>query len=282
MEPLLSDFNMLSHTTHYLRMVTKGTGATMATATGFVYEYADTFFLITAAHNVTRINPVDKQRISPFAAFPDQILTRVKVVIPDDPNSVGLSEELIDIDLYEDAESKIPTWYMHPIFGYEVDVIAIEWCKKNEVSKFFRLFPLNGCDFCPEFPIRVTDDVYVLGYPLDITGGYELPIYKRGSLASEPQVNIGGIPKILIDTASRHGMSGAPVIMQRHGFHQIRPGAPLSMKDKFGTISQFIGVYSGRIGADELSAQLGIVWKRNVITEILDGKVRGSTSFQNM
>ena len=32
----------------------------------------------------------------------------------------------------------------------------------------------------------------------------------------------------------------------------------------------FVGIYSGRIGAgDELKAQLGIVWKGSVLTEII-------------
>ena len=30
-----------------------------------------------------------------------------------------------------------------------------------------------------------------------------------------------------------------------------------------------LGVYSGRLGADEVQAQLGIVWKRQVVDEIV-------------
>jgi hypothetical protein len=41
--------------------------------------------------------------------------------------------------------------------------------------------------------------------------------------------------------------------------------------------ARFVGVYSGRFkGADELEAQLGLVWHRNVIEEIIAGGVVGS------
>jgi hypothetical protein len=44
-----------------------------------------------------------------------------------------------------------------------------------------------------------------------------------------------------------------------------------------GPFSRFVGVYSGRFkGADELEAQLGRVWHRTVIDEIIAGGVRGS------
>ena len=37
----------------------------------------------------------------------------------------------------------------------------------------------------------------------------------------------------------------------------------------------FLGVYSGRIGADDLKAQLGVVWKAHVVEEIVVAGVQG-------
>jgi hypothetical protein len=42
-----------------------------------------------------------------------------------------------------------------------------------------------------------------------------------------------------------------------------------------GRIRNFMGIYSGQIGKDELKAQLGIVWKARVIEEIIDAKALG-------
>jgi len=42
-----------------------------------------------------------------------------------------------------------------------------------------------------------------------------------------------------------------------------------------GEIQNFVGIYSGRIlGKTELEAQLGIVWKKEVIDEIIDGEFK--------
>ena len=60
---------------------------------------------------------------------------------------------------------------------------------------------------------RVGSDVFILGYPLGLANQGVLPIWKRGSLASEPLFNIeGNIPIIYADALTRHGMSGSPVL----------------------------------------------------------------------
>jgi len=52
----------------------------------------------------------------------------------------------------------------------------------------------------------------VLGYPEGMIGPGRSPIWKRGSMASEPKYNWRDKPGFLIDTATRNGMSGAPVV----------------------------------------------------------------------
>ena len=36
-------------------------------------------------------------------------------------------------------------------------------------------------------------------------------------------------------------------------------------------------IYSGRVGKDEFKAQLGVVWKGDVIKEIIEGAVLGDS-----
>lgn len=118
-------------------------------------------------------------------------------------------------------------------------------------------------------------DVFVLGFPLGWTGGAKYPIWKRASLASEPLFDLDGLPKMYIDTATRQGMSGSPVFAKDSGNFFLEgsdTSDPLQMK--MGEAYRFLGVYSGRIGDDNnkdaFSAQLGIVWKENVIKEIIE------------
>lgn len=121
--------------------------------------------------------------------------------------------------------------------------------------------PLNE-----ETPVHVGSDVFILGYPFGITGGEKLPIWKRASIASEPAIDLDGLPKIFVDTASRPGMSGSPVILKQRRQATIIQGNLISRYSM-----RFIGIYSGRIGSnDQLQAQLGIVWKAHVIDEIIN------------
>lgn len=56
---------------------------------------------------------------------------------------------------------------------------------------------------------------YVLGYPKGLHGGDDFPVWKRASIASEPDLDIDGLPKVLVDTATRPDVW--PVIAVRRG-----------------------------------------------------------------
>jgi len=140
--------------------------------------------------------------------------------------------------------------------------------------------PLNCYPGFVDFQVAVGDDAYVLGFPLGLDGGPRLPIWKRGSIATEPHYDLDGLPKILIDTATRPGMSGAPAIAVRRGL--AAPHGTGSLADTiFGTTEKFLGVYSGRVGADALGAQLGIIWKASVVDEIVRDGVFGQSPFSD-
>lgn len=266
--------------THYLRMIPYGSDTVMSTGTGFLYEYNQEIFIITNGHNITRTNPEQNKRIINSIAFPIKIKTMARATHPSIPDGMG-STGFFDVDLYEDEDYKKPTWYIHPQHGYLVDVIAIPLEKVEKLPAHVKIFPINHYKFDAQFPPLVSDDVFILGYPFNITGGRELPIWKRGTIASEPSIDIDNLPKMFVDTATRSGMSGSPVIMKRTGVHMTGPN--ISNSDIIGTISNFIGIYSGRIGAeDEFKAQLGIVWKEKVILEILNAKCKGTIDFQNV
>jgi hypothetical protein len=111
-------------------------------------------------------------------------------------------------------------------------------------------------------------DVFVLGYPFgnDLRG---FPVWKRGSIASEPHLARGSTDYFLVDTASRPGMSGSPVIRRSWGFHILDGGNSLGGVP-FAT--RFVGIYSGRLHTnDPGDAQIGMVWPPWIIEEIVAG-----------
>ncbi|EKD70098.1 MAG: hypothetical protein ACD_46C00636G0001, partial [uncultured bacterium] len=85
--------------------------------------------------------------------------------------------------------------------------------------------------------------------------------------------------KYMIDSATRSGMSGSPVFAS---FNHV------GFKKQDGTFTntpeidclfcviphfEFLGVYSGRIGGDDDNKiQLGNVWRKNVIKEVIVGQ----------
>jgi hypothetical protein len=122
--------------------------------------------------------------------------------------------------------------------------------------------------------VYVGNDAFILGFPFNINVS-TLPIWKRASIASEPGAVVDELlPCFYVDTASRPGMSGSPVILRSWGGYHTDEGGLVMTPDP---ATRLIGVYSGRIGAqDELQAQLGIVWRIEVVDEIISARRRGS------
>jgi len=81
------------------------------------------------------------------------------------------------------------------------------------------------------------------------------------------------LPKVLVDTATRPGMSGAPAFVIQRGYHRLEAN-PKHLQGGHG--QRFLGVYSSRIGDELEGFQLGEVWKERVINEIIEGGTRGN------
>jgi hypothetical protein len=148
-----------------------------------------------------------------------------------------------------------------------VDVAALDLGQEKVVKVWTINDACTSQDF-DDFELRPGLDVFVIGFPLGLRVAEHLAIWKRGTIASEPMFDVEGKPIILIDTATRSVMSGAPVIAQITGMWLPRGQADLG-KARFGIGRSFLGIYSGRLGQDEFKAQLGIVWKKQVIDEIV-------------
>ncbi len=129
------------------------------------------------------------------------------------------------------------------------------------------MYPINVLKSEADLAVRIGMDVYILGYPFgNQPPGF--PVWKRGSIASEPDLTKIGAGYMLVDTASRPGMSGAPVIRRSWGTHLLEGDA---ISTDSTPQSKFIGVYSGRLRTDDPSdAQIGMVWPASDIDDIID------------
>lgn len=113
-----------------------------------------------------------------------------------------------------------------------------------------------------DYDIEVGEDCFVIGYPHGLQGDGRTPIWKRATIASEPHITYQGNLVFLVDTATRKGMSGSPVVLSRREISvsdRSRTGIDEKRQEKL------IGVYSGRLGDDELGVQLGMVWSIELV-----------------
>lgn len=246
----------------------------LATGSGFFWKHADRVFLITNWHNVTGRNPETRKPLSPTAAVPDSIKFTVfhKELGVDEADGeyTTLTPAVLQAPLYSQDEE--PLWLEHPTHGSALDVVAVPLIDLDE-SKFMVNFA-NEIVPTLDRDTKASQDAFVVGYPLGMIAGVPIPVWKRATIATEPNVDIGNLPKLLVDTATRSGMSGSLVLAKHfilgpYAVNGSTNDSLIAVKDSI------LGVYSGRLGADEMRAQLGIVWKRRVVDEILLGSGYG-------
>ena len=111
-----------------------------------------------------------------------------------------------------------------------------------------------------------------MGFPLGYTvKSKEEPhaVWTSGSVATDPDldmvINDETLPAFLIDSRTRQGQSGSPVIYYSDaGIDLHYKGGRAMWGDPF---MKEIGIYSGRIDKE---SDLGYVWKWKVIKEIIE------------
>jgi len=288
--------DMLSYVA--LRMYMYFDNEKIAVGTAFIYLYDEKPYLITNWHNISGREPSNLIPKHSQCALPKKISIEVPLVsLNQETYSITWKEH--PVSLYRD-NGDTPTesvWYEHPQHGYNVDVVAIPLddeifsplksihyisdTQTNVIPRETAICAVNDPYIRLQKVLLLPSlDVFVLGFPIGMSGGEGFPVWKRGSIASEPDLNIDNLPKLLIDTATRKGMSGAPVFVQQRGdwLSEERDmfGNP---KKGQGLGRRFIGIYSGRVGCGEFQAQLGIVWKASVIEEIIRSSTKGKSSF---
>jgi len=231
---------------------------TLASATGFMVKREGKVFLITNRHVVRGRHQDTDQPLAAHGGVPNSI--RILFLLE---SQFNLWQELFE-PLYDENEE--PLWIEHPRYRGKVDVIALP------------LPQLDGKDVLGYDPwvepvalIDPCERLSIIGFPLGIISYTTLGIWVQGFVATQTQVNHGGLPCFLIDSRTRHGQSGAPVIFYSGNGNYT---SVLGMKTmSAGSVCDFVGVYSGRISKD---SDLGTVWKAEVVREIIDASLARS------
>ncbi|MCX7379762.1 MAG: serine protease [Alphaproteobacteria bacterium] len=244
----------------------------LGAATGFLWNAESGVYLISNWHVFSGRDPNNDQPKHRDGALPNRIVVLC--------NSAIFPHVVFPISLMLDDENGNAKWFEHPTFGRRVDVAALQFI---ETSPFIvgltcqppvLAAPINNLPAVSDAVVAIGQDVFVIGFPLGIRQKANIPIWKRASIASEISLNYNKLTLFLIDTATREGMSGAPVFWRGYGSYRSRTSI-MTVSD--GPMSMFMGVYSGRnIGKSLGDAQLGIVWRPECVSEIVLGQKLGS------
>ena len=244
--------------------------------TGFFFASTDTSgklqvpFLVTNYHVLTGYAPGEK---GPRKG------DRIRFFLHRDPEKPE-SVKAIDFPIY--TKSGDPAWLVSskdpsadvallPIPSVAFNDTKVTVFAEKDTSSNMRLSPMST--------------VTLVGYPhgyFDTTNF--LPIWKTGSIASEPLYDFGGKRLFVVDVSAFPGMSGSPVMAIANGTYPAKTGGTV-----VGDARQLLGVFASiqvlqekkfieEIAVDQgpragimfsTSLDLGHVWRAEIILEII-------------
>ena len=174
-------------------------------ATCFFTERQSQLYLVTNLHVVTGIDTDTRAYLDNKGRFPQ----KMRIFLPQVENAAlaFTDDGYFEIELYDNDE--VPLWYELKINDKRVDIAVMPINK--EINGYYETIESAAEPYNDSVPFEIASDIYVVGFPFGRIGGV-LPIWKRASVASEPEVDIDNMPYFFADTASRSGMSGSPVI----------------------------------------------------------------------
>lgn len=260
-------------------------------ATGFFYQFGQTHGLVTNWHVLSGRHAVTEKLLDADDRFP----TRLKCHWTEQDRSRGAGRfRELELPVIKDG---CRTWWQHRGFrnqegkAQQVDIGVIclnDWMpnyedEKGRIAAFGASVLVNvdeaGRAKSYEYGYaKVGAEVFILGFPLGLTVQGPLPIWKRGSIASEPLVAIdNNLPIFFVDAATRHGMSGSPVAYFGRDLTNLG-GLPAEAPATFPE-PWLLGVYAGRRGSspEETEMSFGRVWHRRLLDEIFFERIRGGT-----
>lgn len=225
----------------------------LSTGTAFVATSAVGPLLITNRHNVTGRHQDTGDPLSKNGGLPDNILVWYHRTVGQVGDWVGYSHSLF-------SQTGSPLWIEHPALGKRADFVALRVPRVADIA----VNPYDPSSPGPDILVGPAEPVSVVGFPLDIRVNGFVPVWATGFIASEPTIDVDGLPMFLIDCRTRPGQSGSPVIAFRSG-SATHSGGAFSVGS--GPTARFLGIYSGRVHKD---SDLGKVWKASAIAELVN------------
>jgi hypothetical protein len=234
----------------------------LATGTAFFSSVGSRVLLITNKHNVTGRNTETGECLyTKHLAIPNNMSVLIPVTSSKDEGFQCSHWQSFNIPLYVEGDEEKPAWVEHP--DPSVDLVGFKFTPR-EINIKNLVLPADGTDL----PMEVSNRINVLGYPFGVSTD-NFPIWNTGYIASEPAIDINQKPLMYIDSRTRKGNSGSPVI------RFFNPGDTVHIDGKSYVAQKpqvyLLRIYSGRIRPD---SDIGMVWKKRAIVELFESAIR--------
>lgn len=229
-------YDPLSMQSLYLNSINGSSSA--LSATGFIVQNDSDYYLVTNLHVFTGVDFFQDTPLYPDSSSPTEIHIWY--------HGRFFGEWIVGVEaLYTDEGQ--PRWMEHPFEKSDAALLSLE-----NIPDGAYIHPLD-LDLA-ESDISVVPGItlFIVGFPYGRSSTGKMPIWKTAHMASEYDLDVEGARAFLIDATTREGMSGAPVVLRRYDDDQVE--------------TRFLGIYS----AQYLDAEIGVVWRPEIITEILD------------
>jgi hypothetical protein len=234
----------------------------IAPATAFLIQTAGRQFLVTNFHVLAGRHPY-----TDFGELtPEFLRVKYRIEIP--------GSELPKLQVVEHAlfdEDRNPLWVSLPVEKRRLPVEGngIKLAVDVGILEVFDIPQKTGhLSFTRphEFHIEPLERIAIIGYPLNLSGTEDLPIWLSGTVASD-LANRPYRKCMFVDARSRPGSSGSLVVLKTAGASQYYPGG---IMDRKGNHSYPIGIYSGRVTKE---SEIGLVWHWNSIEQLLESVI---------
>jgi len=240
----------------------------LATGSACFFKMEGFSFVVTARHNLSGRHWETNEILSSRGVEP----THLRVRFRERPEGTQFAQPTLRVDEYlfplvdDDGE---PNWLEHPEHGRRMDVAALAFEPPDDNQVEFWLPQTSGSGI--ESGVWVAQEVFIVGYPFGQRGALDLPLWIRGTIASEPALHYlhkdQPLPALLVDARTRTGQSGSPVVILNRRF------ADDTIEHVESPRSKLIGIYTGRISD---AADLGFVWRVEEVLKVLGSGIRGT------
>jgi hypothetical protein len=167
----------------------------LATSTGFTEQFNNKVFLITNWHCVTGRDPFTGKETSEDGITPDSVSIHLHSWDGASVHVFNPTYRRVEINYRKGSK-----WLMHKS-GQSIDIVACD-ITDLDFDGGFKAFLSNMVNH-RDAVVQVGAEVFILGFPTGLTPTGSLPIWKRGSIATEPSAPAGEEPCFWIDAATR-------------------------------------------------------------------------------